>query len=141
MIECWIAQHNDMQALLGFARAFHAKSPFKDYPFSPSGSKQCFEQIMLDPNAVIFMHEHGCIGATISNYPFCEMRFAKELFWFSENHGAVLLKAYHHWAKEKGAQIDLMTSIESPESRTKLLHRALRRKGYAVIEYTHMRVL
>ena len=141
---CRIASTDDLDTLVELAREFHTLSPFKDYRFSPSGSRRHFIAMMESPNTVIIMHDNGLIGGTVSDYPFCEMRVAKEAFWFARREGLggmVLLDHYVKWVARQGADIDLISSLEIAGLRPGLMARLLRRRGYSDVETTHMRVV
>jgi len=143
-MSCWYATHDDMELLLVLAREFHALSPFKNFKFSPSGTRNYLNLILRDPNSTIIMHENGAIGASVTDYPFCEMRVSKEAFWYSRKEGLggfVLLKEYIKWVSRKKAQVDMLSSLEINDREQKILVRALRIAGYQTVERTHMRMV
>lgn len=139
--ECWRATLNDLDTLVVLAREFHALSPFRDYKFSPSGTRQHFLLMMRCPSSVIIMHENGLIGGTVSDYPFCELRIGKEAFWYARRDGIVLLKEYMRWVEGKGGQIDLLSSLEIEGKKSGVIGRVLRRLGFDTVEHTHMRII
>jgi hypothetical protein len=143
-MEVWKATYDDLDTLVTLAREFHDQSPFKNFPFSPSGSKSHFIRMMNDPFAVVFMHEDGLIGGSVGDYPFCDMCMAKEMFWFARNEGEgglSLLQAYMTWIEGKGAQTDVMTVLCDDMGRKPgAIIRFMKRLGYEPIETTLMRV-
>lgn len=130
-----------MPVLLPLVQEFHARSPLTDYPFSAVGTQRYFEWIMTCPDAVIFMHEDGLICGNVSDYPFCDLRLAREMLWYARRHGMVLLERYQAWVAERGAQIDIMSSIHSHDISAKSVNRALRMRGYGLTEYSHVRTV
>lgn len=142
--KCWRATPDDLETLVLLAKEFHALSPFKEYPFSPSGSRQHFLLMMRCPSSVIIMHNNGLIGGTVSDYPFCDLRIGKEAFWYARREGLggmCLLKEYGEWVEGKGAQLDLISSLEIAGRRPGVVGRVLDRIGFTTVERTHMRVV
>lgn len=142
--ECWRATPDDLDTLVALAREFHALSPFKDYRFSPSGARQHFLLMMRCPSSVIIMHDDGLIGGTVSDYPFCELRIGKEAFWYARREGVggiALLKDYMKWVESKGAQMDLLSSLEIEGRKSGVIERVLRRYGFHIVEHTHIRIV
>lgn len=143
-VECWRATPDDLDTLVALAREFHALSPFKDYKFSPSGTRQHFMLMMRCPSSVIIMHDNGLIGGTVSDYPFCDLRIGKEAFWYARRQGGggiVLLKEYMRWVEGKGGQIDLLSSLEIEGRVSNVIGRVLARMGFDTVEHTHMRIV
>ena len=137
-----IASLVDLDRLVILAKEFHEMSPFKEYKFSPSGSRTQFITMIQSPNTVIIMHDDGMIGGSVSDYPFCEMRIAKEAFWYARRSGLgglVLLEEYMGWVTRHHADIDLMSSLIMPGKKKDVIARLLSRMGYDAIETTHIR--
>jgi len=144
MSVCWRATTEDIDHLTVLAREFHELSPFSEYRFSPSGTRQHFSLMMRCPSSTIIMHEDGLIGGTVSDYPFCDMRVGKEAFWYSRKTGKggmVLLKEYAAWVDGKGADVDLLSSLNIEGRSAGLVKRLVRRLGFNTVEYTHMRIV
>ena len=142
---CRIATFEDIPALVELAKEFHEMSFLKQYDFSPSGAKTAFQAMIANPNTVVIMHQDGLIGGSVSNYPFCDVRLAKEKFWYARKRsgaGIRLLRRYMQWVDESGAQLDIMSAMVSIDNQDDdAVMRVLERMSYCLMENTMVRVV
>ncbi len=85
------------------------------------------------------MHDYGLIGGSIDEFPFCNVRVAKEIFWYAERDGTQLLKAFSDWAILMNVDVQLISSIEIPDRNTKAIRRLLNMNGYHAVEETYVK--
>ena len=136
---CRRAGVDDMDFLIRLTAEFHEKSPLSPFPFSPVGTRRQFEFMIIDPRSVVIIHEAGMICGSVSYYPFCELKTAKEALWFARSGGMVLLSAFQNWAREIGADAVLLSTISGGKIDPKILNRALRIQGYKTVETSLIR--
>lgn len=141
MTEVWVATPHDLDRLVGMARKFHAMSPFKEYVFSPAGTRRYLKSIMDDGASVIMMTEHGAIGMKVEELPFCMARGLRELFWFTDRpgDGISLLKEYEKWAISRGVDFQMVSAIAGDEVPVRKVNRVLKAFGYDCMEYGHIK--
>ena len=144
-VACRIATFEDIPTLVELAKEFHEMSFLKRYDFSPSGAKTVFQAMISNPNTVVIMHRDGLIGGGVSDYPFCDVRLAKETFWYARKRsgaGIRLLKRYMQWVDESGAQLDIMSAMVGIDNQDDgVVMGLLERMSYRLMEHTMVRVI
>lgn len=133
------AGYDDIDTLVELAIKFHSMSPFAAYRFSPNGTRSYLKWIIRNPNSVILTNGFGAIGGIVDDYPFCEVRVAKELFWYAEKGGIELLRAFNEWVDQMGADVELISSIETSGHGQETFQRLLRKFGYGRVETLYQR--
>ena len=102
--------------------------------------------------SVVFVAEHestieGMLGAIITKDPYDARPVATEMFWYADPGASpsvalLLLRAFHRWAKEKGAVESRLTHLLAESERTKdqeRLKKLYEKMGYAPIEVNYLR--
>lgn len=129
----------DMDTFVEWARAFHKMSYLKQYRFSPQGTRNWLSMMIQQSDCLVLRNDHGFIGASITDYPFCDVRIAKEIFWYAEKDGLPLLQGFGEWAVEKEADIQLISSLRGDDRLDAVFERLMRRSGYEVIEHSYLK--
>ncbi len=138
---CRQAGPADIPLLTELVAEFHKRSPLVDFPFSPSGTRTYLEFMMRCPTGCVITHGQGLIVGTVTNYPFCDLRLAKEQLWYARSGGMLLLSAWQDWTASKGAQIDMMSAIHGPDVDADSVDKSLVKRGYWLTENTYCRKL
>lgn len=116
---------------------FHAMSG-QACPFDPEAFSDLIGRMIKTPSAVVLKSDAGMIGGVLSP-AYCAPQWvmAVEVFWWAERGGLGLLRAFEEWAREQGAQEVRMTSLSANPRAGKVLAR----RGYAVSEISHAKVI
>ena len=133
------ATKDDLDLLVLWARQFHYVSMLKEYDFSAQGTRNFLSMMIDSPDCLVLIHDTGALGAIIHDYPFCNVRVAKELFWYAERDGIKLLAGFGEWAIEKGADLQMMSSLQVSDKNTERMRRVMSRYGYLHVENTYLK--
>jgi hypothetical protein len=128
------------------ARSFHEISPFRNYPFSASGTRLLLRAILRSKDEAIIMTQNGAIGCRASLIPFCDARIGEEIFWYvdtdaSPREGIALLRAFDDWMKNQKVDTVTIKTIENERVDMEAVSELLSRRKYVFIEKTHMKVM
>lgn len=122
-----LAGVKDLDRLIELGKRFHQASPWSETPFDPYKMKTVLLEMIADEDAVVIMHDKGVIGGSIITPYFNNTLIAQELFWYAEEEGMALLKAFEAWGYVEGAE---MISMAGTGIRPKALDRLYKRSGY-----------
>lgn len=113
----------DVPDVVGFGVKFHeqAQQPF---PYEVEAATRFAQGLIAGPQGAVFISDTGMIGGVLTP-AYCAPNWimAVELFWWAEQGGLKLLKAFEDWAEEMGANEVRMTSLAALERADGLLKR------------------
>lgn len=105
------ATDQDIWHILHYAEKFHQMSPWKDVDFDPVETAQFALTLIDDPSSVIFVHEKGLIGGTLTPIFFNTEFALQELFWYADESGRQLLDVLEAWGKTNGATCSMLSAL------------------------------
>lgn len=144
MTKTRIATFDDIDLCVGLAKRFHERNDnLSMFKFSPSGSRNYMAALMASPQSVIITDGYGFIGASVSDYPFCDVRIAEEHFWYADSanaDGVALLRAYHKWSYKMKADINLVKLIKLDGQDMSRIERFMSLMGYEQGQFAHIRI-
>lgn len=125
---------SDLGQLLEWGARFHEQSNWSHEPFDAERVKQTLLKMIEADGAVVLKHDRGMIGGLLTPLWFSTRTIAQELFWYAEDDGGRLLKAFEAWAARRDADYLMMTGLKDERGR---IQRLYARKGYEVAEYLY----
>lgn len=138
-----IAELEDFDTVLNFAKKFVESSPYKDF-YDEETVKALIKFYLEQPRDthIIILDDFGFIAGSASMFPFGTGKLASETAWWiepdsrGENRGAKLKDAFEYWAKNI-AQCNLITMT----SLDKNVEKIYKKNGYKLYERAYMKVL
>lgn len=133
------ASREDIPRLLEMGRKFSEKANLAGHVgYDPHSMVQTFEAMIANGHP-LFVSDTGAIGATCLPHPFnSEHIAAQELFWWSEGRdGLALLEALEKHCDE---HCHSLTMITLEAIRPEATGRLYRRRGYAPLEHSYVRI-
>lgn len=101
------ATEADIPRLLGYAQRFLDYHPItSQVPRDLAAVEAVLRKLLTADDGVLLVTDHGVVGGMI-NPMWCapDVRVALELFWWADKGGLSLMRAFHKWATESGANI------------------------------------
>lgn len=135
------ATHEDIPALVGMGKQFHAASIDKDIPYDPDGAVSFFKALIGSDMGFVAISETGFVAGLTTTLPQLQKDYliASECYWWAERDGNDLIKAFERWAKERGASRIVISHRH--DTRNAALSRLYRMMGYEPYEHYYMRAI
>ena len=128
---------SDVPEVVGFGAKFHAQAQ-QPFPYEIEAVTGFVEGLVNSPVGAVFISGTGMIGGVLTPaYCASSWIMAVELFWWAEQGGVKLLKAFEDWAEEMGANEVRMTSLAALERADGLL----KRLDYAPTEISYRKLV
>jgi len=127
-----LAGPDDIPQLLVWGRKFYEMSSWSDFPFDEEKVEVVLLEMMEDPDSVIIMHDKGMIGGYMMTPFFSNNWAAQEMFWYAEDGGEELLRAFEAWGYVEGASRISMAGLGG--KREKAIRRLYESQGYTPAE-------
>lgn len=133
------ATPDDMDALMRMGRRFVEAA--WEIPFDPESAHRYIASVVEEGAIIVNPDVTAMLGGIITPCPFAhDWKVATELFWWSERPGGGvhLLGFFERWARERGARVFHMTTVEGEISERAAAIFAHR--GYRLREHQWVRV-
>jgi hypothetical protein len=135
------AMKGDIPAIVEMGKAFHAMSPHRDMgKYDPIGMANVLSFMIESPSAVVLFNGNGAIGGILAPVYFNPAKIIlEESFWWAEEGGRDLLKAFEAWGRANGADFVSMCTLVNEKSA--VIGRVMRMNGYRPVETRYIKGL
>ncbi len=144
-----VAYEPDWAECLRMSKAFHAFSPYRDYPFDDDKVRILFDLYKSNPRQVVVILAEvqdkpiGLLVGSVSELYFSKVKVGGEIIWWVDEEyrktraGINLFHAFEYWSTEVGAQVLSGVNTEGTTDVSKFYLR----NGYHLAESTFIKRL
>lgn len=117
----------DLPRIRELGAAFHAYSPYRDFPLDLDAFER-FAEGMIEAG-VVLLSDDGMLGGALTPLYFNPaILMGAELFWWAGKTGRQLREAFEAWARERGAAGVMFSGLS--DEREPTIRKVFQRAGY-----------
>ena len=108
--------------------------------FSPETFDKIAQGMIATDDHCLLVSDTGMIGGChAAHFLNIEKTYVQELFWWAERDGKAVMEGLEMWARSKGADMVMMSSLEA--LRPAALDRVLKARGYTPSDHYYLKEL